>query len=95
MTYEIEATLTSKGQVTIPASIRERLGVKAGDTLRFRLSDTGELTVIPRRKRSIFEIARDMPLPKLGRPLTQKDIDNAVGGAMIEQEDRVRRQRKR
>jgi antitoxin PrlF len=95
MAYEVEATVTSKGQVTIPVGIRERLGVKAGDALRFRLSETGELTVVPRRKRSIFEIAREMPLPALDRPLTQQDIDNAIGDAMAEQEDRIKRQWKR
>lgn len=30
------ATLTSKGQVTIPAAVRRRLGLKKGDQLEFR-----------------------------------------------------------
>lgn len=29
------ATLTSKGQITIPANIRHRLGVETGDRLEF------------------------------------------------------------
>jgi AbrB family looped-hinge helix DNA binding protein len=29
------ATLTSKGQITIPADIRHRLGVEAGDRIEF------------------------------------------------------------
>lgn len=29
------ATLTSKGQITLPESVRERLGVEAGDRLEF------------------------------------------------------------
>ncbi len=29
------ATLTSKGQVTIPKSVREKMGVTAGDRLEF------------------------------------------------------------
>lgn len=31
----MKATLTSKGQITIPALIRERLGLKAGQILDF------------------------------------------------------------
>ena len=31
----MKATLTSKGQITIPFSIRERLGLKAGQVLEF------------------------------------------------------------
>lgn len=33
------STLTTKGQVTVPAPIREALGLKAGDRLWFRLRD--------------------------------------------------------
>lgn len=39
------ATLTSKGQVTIPSEIRRRMGLKAGDKLDFRVDDDGRLTV--------------------------------------------------
>lgn len=38
-------TLTSKGQVTIPKEIRQRMALKEGDRLDFRLNEKGELTV--------------------------------------------------
>jgi AbrB family looped-hinge helix DNA binding protein len=41
-------TLTSKGQVTVPREVRERLGLKAGDKLTFTLLSDG--TVIMRAK---------------------------------------------
>lgn len=34
----MKATITSKGQVTIPIGIRERLGLKAGQVLEFDAS---------------------------------------------------------
>ncbi len=35
------ATLTSKGQVTIPAEVRQRLGLESGDRIEFIEMDGG------------------------------------------------------
>jgi antitoxin PrlF len=35
------ATVTSKGQVTIPKAIRDRLGIKAGSKVAFRVDSDG------------------------------------------------------
>ena len=39
------ATLTSKGQVTLPKPIRDKLGVRPGDRLEFREQDDGSVVV--------------------------------------------------
>ncbi len=40
---EITATVTSKGHVTIPVAIRERLGINAGGMLAFVIEDDGKI----------------------------------------------------
>lgn len=37
----MKATLTSKGQITLPAELRERLGLQKGDQVEFVLRDDG------------------------------------------------------
>jgi AbrB family looped-hinge helix DNA binding protein len=37
------ATITSKGQVTIPKKIRDKLGLKPGDKLDFEINEEGKL----------------------------------------------------
>ena len=39
------ATLTTKGQVTIPKSVRDLLRVEAGDQIDFFVSDQGDVFV--------------------------------------------------
>lgn len=39
------ATLTSKGQLTLPKAIRERLRVRAGDQVDFVVQDDGTVLV--------------------------------------------------
>jgi antitoxin PrlF len=49
--------LTSKGQVTIPANIRKRMGLKPGDEVEFR--NEGGKTIVakrpPKSTKSVFE----------------------------------------
>lgn len=41
------ATMTSKGQVTIPAEIRQRMGLGTGDRIEFVELDGGEFAIRP------------------------------------------------
>ncbi len=39
----LSSKLSSKAQMVVPKEIRERLGLKPGDTVRYRLTDVGIL----------------------------------------------------
>lgn len=72
------ATLTSKGQVTLPAPIRAALKLQAGARLDFVLQDDGSIRVVP--------IARDplavsAVLPKPPRaPASDEDLRAVIAG---------------
>jgi AbrB family looped-hinge helix DNA binding protein len=53
---ETTATLTSKGQTTIPKQIRDQLGMKPGDRMAFTLMADGTMLVRVKRKR-VAELA--------------------------------------
>jgi looped-hinge helix DNA binding domain, AbrB family len=48
-----QATITSKGQITVPREIRRILGVRSGDKLLFE-SDGKDIRVRPVRSKSAF-----------------------------------------
>ncbi len=60
------ATITSKGQVTIPKDIREKLGLRQGDRLIFYVED-GKAVAQPVRRGDFRELAgivkSDRPWP--------------------------------
>lgn len=69
-----DATLTSKGQTTIPKEIRDSLGMKSGDRMTFTLMP--DATVVMRVKsKSITELAgalhkkgrKPLPVEQLSR----------------------------
>lgn len=45
----VEATVTSKGQVTLPRELRRVLGVKKGSRIRFNIPANGAIEIEPVR----------------------------------------------
>lgn len=41
------ATMTSKGQITIPKNIRDSLGLETGDKVNFLIDNEGVVSLIP------------------------------------------------
>jgi AbrB family looped-hinge helix DNA binding protein len=68
-----QATITSKGQITVPREVRRVLGVRAGDKLLFE-SDGKGVRVRPVRSRSAFPKYRGIGNPGIatGRKSIEK-----------------------
>lgn len=43
----LEATVTSKGQITLPSELRKRLGLQKGSRVRFSIPTAGPVQVVP------------------------------------------------
>jgi antitoxin PrlF len=65
------ATITSKGQITIPKEVRDRLGLKPGDRV--------EIYVEPERTIKLEELIGILPRPK--KALTVEEINQAIAEA--------------
>ena len=69
------ATLTSKGQITIPIEIRKVLGLKTGDRIEIYEEENGRFVFAPRTG-SIMEM--EGCLAKSGPALALEEMDQAV-----------------
>jgi antitoxin PrlF len=80
----MESAITTKGQATIPKAIRERLGLKAGDRVKFFVHPDGSVVLLPKRPaaalRGIVKARRAVTVDEMneaaaagatGRPLSR------------------------
>lgn len=61
------ATVTSKGQITIPKEIREFLHLDSGDRINFLMNDEGQVSIVPATC-NITSLKGIIPKPK--KPVT-------------------------
>jgi antitoxin PrlF len=76
MARSIPAKLTSKGQVTIPLEVRERLGLQTGDRLLFVVSEEGRVQLAKVQHHTLDDV-----VGLLGRPprrVTPAQMDAAI-----------------
>lgn len=69
----LESTVTKKGQTTLPKPVRESLGVRAGDRVRYVILE-GEVRILPVRPiHRLFGA-----LQHEGQAVTLEQMDEAV-----------------
>lgn len=74
-----EATITSKGQVTIPADIRKAMGLNVGERVVFTQLDDGT-TIMRAKTRSILELKGALKATKGSqRKVSIQDMNIGVG----------------
>lgn len=83
-----ESKITSKGQTTVPAEVRESLRLNAGDKIAYVKTEHGYL-IIPRNRpvSDLFGILSEYAIP--GTSLG--DYDNAIGDGISEHSDSATR----
>lgn len=72
------STMTSKGQTTIPKSIRDKLNLREGDRLEFLVEEDGRVVLIAA---TVPVDALKGILPAPTQPVTLEDMESAVRGA--------------
>ncbi len=70
------ATITSKGQVTIPVKVREALGLDSGDQIEFVEIDKGKFAIVAatRSIRELKGILRD----RRRKAVSIEEMDRAI-----------------
>lgn len=70
----MESALTSKGQVTIPKELREKLHLAPGDKVKFFMHPDGTLAILPKKPASsLFGILRS----RVG-PVSLEDMEAGI-----------------
>ncbi|MBX3646158.1 MAG: AbrB/MazE/SpoVT family DNA-binding domain-containing protein [Rhodocyclaceae bacterium] len=71
----MEATLTSKGQITIPKAVRDSLKLHVGDRLEFLVDPDGSVRIVP-ATRPVTELKALLRSP--AQALSLEEIDTVI-----------------
>ena len=82
------ATLTSKGQITIPSSVRNRLGLRTGDRIAFILEPGGGVHLATQQ--IPFEDLRGVFRRPGKKPATLEVMDRGIEAAIRSRGKRTR-----
>jgi AbrB family looped-hinge helix DNA binding protein len=69
----MHATLTSKGQITLPKDLREKLGLTAGDRVEFIIEDDHGVRLVARHT-PVSQLKGMLPRPQKTVSLEEMDL---------------------
>jgi len=75
----MEATLSSKGQATIPKAVRDRLQIRPGDRFKFFFHSDGVI-ILPK----ISTARLKGMIPKSTQPVSLEEMDRAIAEGATE-----------
>lgn len=78
------ATVTSKGQLTVPKDVRDKLGLRSGDRVVFELEGDSARLKVERRK-SLSELKGSLPATRdyPGKEVEREAARGHVAGRML------------
>jgi AbrB family looped-hinge helix DNA binding protein len=84
----MESAITVKGQATIPKAIREHLGLKPGDRVKFFVHPDGSVVLLPK-----LPVAALRGMLKTGRrrPVTTDEMAEAAAKSAVKARPAARR----
>lgn len=78
---DVPATVTSKGQITLPKSVRDALGLKTGDRVLFRVhKGRAVLAKVP----DFLDLAGSVPVPPHLKGKSWKEIRRLARESRLE-----------
>jgi len=86
------AAVTSKGQITLPTSVRRKLCLHAGDRVEFLEREDGEFTV-KAKKGNLMDFYGALKVSGVSaKPLTIEEMDEAIATHLAEDDARIVRE---
>ena len=83
----MESAITVKGQATIPKPIREHLGLRPGDRVKFFVHPDGSVVLLPKLSASVI---RGMVKSRNARPVTTEQMTVAIAEGALSRNPRRR-----
>jgi antitoxin PrlF len=85
----MDATITAKGQMTVPKRLREGLGVPNGGKIRILQHSDGSVYILP--VVSMKELTQSLPPAPKRNPVSIEEMDEGVAQAVAERDRRSKR----